>query len=183
MTKSGSNESTRRVLRIARVPMLVVVVAAIGLAGCGDDGGGGSVLGGGDSETSGSPNDDAGGDDSFDQTEPSEDDPLGLRELPDDFPDDFPLPDGYEVTNAIGNADIGFTIGLRVPRPASEVFAEFTGALVGAGWDVESSESPQGVEGPEFGIDAAKGEHEFGILVSDRNGETVLQMLSGDPPS
>lgn len=117
-----------------------------------------------------------------------DDNPLSADTLPDDFPDYIPLPDDYEVTEAIGNADVGFTVYLEVAAPAQEVADFYESALPDAGWTgVERNDVDAEATGTEdlYEIEAEHDEHDDAIRLQIQGDEppSEITMFTGGPPS
>lgn len=67
-------------------------------------------------------------------------------ELPDDFPDDIPLPPGYELTSAMSNTDgasSGWSITGTVPDADDGTFDDLVAAFTSAGWTKSSDASSE----------------------------------------
>ncbi|QBI20154.1 hypothetical protein ER308_11665 [Egibacter rhizosphaerae] len=121
---------------------------------------------------------------------------LGGGELPDEFPDEFPLPEGAEVLGQQTQRDddgLSLSVQLAVDAPFEETAGPLRDEVEAAGWDVDEGEGHdagetleldgQAVEGPEADVYALAG-HGFddGVLVildvSDDEGDSgvVLQV-------
>lgn len=201
MGNSGTSGPTgRRMVRLARVPVLVVAAAGIGLAGCGDDGGG-SLAGGGDVEAPGGPNGGERGqdellDDLEDATDHAQraagaDDPT---ELPEGFPDDIPLPEDAEIVetsegqyheSSDGEQVFAVNIVVRIETGLAwqETVDFYEEQLPGAGWEITDTR-PHTTDG--IGFLAEKDGRELNIEVtgeSNQAGEPTPVRLHHSPES
>jgi hypothetical protein len=80
-------------------------------------------------------------------------------DLPDDWPDDLPLPDGTKVISASSNDQTGFVVSAGLDGDVTEVGDEIKGTLEDAGYTIDSDTSSNaggievrylGATGPEY---------------------------------
>ncbi len=74
---------------------------------------------------------------------------MGTADLPEDWPAEIPLPDDYELNQAMSmnnSNSPGFSIGGTLSTDSTEVFDEVTAAFVDAGW-TETSKTTNAFDG------------------------------------
>jgi hypothetical protein len=96
--------------------------------------------------------------------------------LPADFPADFPLPPGADVTSR------GDSVTLAVPTPAAEVRAFLVAQLAATGWD--RSDDWEGVApdgAPTAGWTVARGEDAGVVAIVEEEDRSIVHVNLAQP--